>query len=155
MDFDDILNQWNVGVARKRKKQGLESPNSEFNNWLDQYPPGTGHVAEKEIHHKPQYRKKNHKVQKHHPQDSLNLHGYSCEEAEEELNNFMISMRKRNLRTGLIIHGKGLHSSGKPVLAPLVRQYLASSSVVVKFGRALNKHGGSGATWFVLDYRSR
>ncbi len=155
MDFGDILNQWDVGISRKKKKQSLESPNSGSNNWLDQYPPSSGHVAEKEIHHKSQYRRRNHKVHKHHPQDSLNLHGYNCEEAEEELNNFMISMRKRNLRTGLIIHGKGLHSPGEPVLAPMVRQYLASSSVVVKFGRASNKHGGSGATWFVLNYRSR
>ena len=64
-------------------------------------------------------------------------------------------MRRRGMRKGLVIHGKGNHSAEGSVLAPLVRDFLEMSSEIGEFGRAARKDGGSGATWFILRQRSR
>jgi len=124
-------------------------------NWLDKYPPDIraleakvrgDSVNREEI--RVNWKRKNH-------QDVLDLHGSTGPEARKEIEVFISSMRKRGLRKGLIIHGKGLHSKGQAILSSLVRDCLESSSEVGEFRRAEAKDGGSGATWFILRQRSR
>jgi DNA-nicking Smr family endonuclease len=54
------------------------------------------------------------------PQEELDLHGCSAEEAEERTEDFIRKARQKGKRTLLIIVGKGLHSDGKAVLPDIV-----------------------------------
>jgi len=124
-------------------------------NWLDSYPPDARALGDKDDGDsvsrnevRVNWRRKTH-------QDVLDLHGLTGEEARAEIGIFIGSMRRRGLRKGLIIHGKGLHSNGQAILGSVVRDYLESSVEVGEFRRAEARHGGSGSTWFLLRQRSR
>ena len=67
-------------------------------------------------------------------QDTLDLHGMTELEARTALTGFIQSMMRRGLRKGLIIHGKGRHSSEGSILAPMVRQFLEGTNKVGQFG---------------------
>jgi len=47
----------------------------------------------------------------------------------------------------LLIHGKGNHSPGQPVLERVVRNFLEKCPHTGAFGKADRAHGGRGATW--------
>ena len=124
-------------------------------SWLDLFPPSRRAVREKEgAPQTPASRGRSIWRRGEH-QDTLDLHGLKFDEARREITRFITSMRRRGLRKGLIIHGKGLHSPEGSVLKPLVREYLESSGEIGEFGRAKPKNGGSGATWFLLRHRAR
>jgi DNA-nicking Smr family endonuclease len=84
------------------------------------------------------------------PQATLDLHGMNSREAEQALENFVFTCRRRGLRKVLIVHGKGHHSQGEPVLQGVVRRYLEKSPYTGAFGSADRKHGGRGATWVMV-----
>lgn len=65
------------------------------------------------------------------PQEFLDLHGLTSEEAERRVESFLLTARGKGLRTVKIITGKGLHSHGDPVLRNLMDQ----------MARALKSHG--------------
>ncbi|MFH7319696.1 Smr/MutS family protein [Desulfurivibrio sp. D14AmB] len=50
------------------------------------------------------------------PQEELDLHGLTAEEAEKAIRRFVVRCREIRLTTLRIITGKGLHSPGQPVL---------------------------------------
>ena len=54
------------------------------------------------------------------PQEHLDLHGLTGQEAEGKVTNFLLTARQKGLRTVAVITGKGLHSQGLPVLRDLV-----------------------------------
>lgn len=54
------------------------------------------------------------------PQESLDLHGCSVEQALQKTETFIGKARKKGKRTLMIIVGKGLHSDGRPVLPDAV-----------------------------------
>lgn len=54
------------------------------------------------------------------PQEHLDLHGLTGQEAEAKVTNFLLTARQKGLRTVAVITGKGLHSKGLPVLRDLV-----------------------------------
>ncbi len=56
------------------------------------------------------------------PQESLDLHGLNSDEAEQRVENFLLTAWKKGLRTVRIITGKGIHSEGDPVLRNLMDQ---------------------------------
>lgn len=90
-------------------------------------------------------------VKKMPPQDTIDLHGLTQEEARKTLNDFVTNARRRGLRKILIIHGKGIHSgAGDGVLSGLVRKFIESDSRLGQFGCADKTMGGSGATWVVV-----
>lgn len=145
MGFKHILAQW------ERQKSSAGS----MAHWLESYPPGKEECAEKEMNSDPPV-SEGHSVWHRRPhQDVLDLHGSTREEAARELAVFIQSMRRRGLRKGLIIHGKGLHSADGAILVSVVREYLEASSEIGELGRADRKDGGAGATWFILRQRSR
>ncbi len=155
MDFEKILKQWESEefktVSPPRKTGGGKAGSS----WLDRYPPGAEAVALKEAE-MPVPVSEGRSVWKRRPhQDTLDLHGMKGSEAELSMERFIASMRRRGLRKGLVIHGKGIHSPEGSVLSPLVRRFLEKSDEVGAFGKAARKDGGSGATWFLLRQRSR
>ncbi|MDC7219723.1 MAG: Smr/MutS family protein [Spirochaetales bacterium] len=84
------------------------------------------------------------------PQSTLDIHGLKGEEAKREVLFFIRNCRKRGLKKGLIIHGKGLHSPEGAVLRPMVRKLLSSHPQIKNWGKAPRNEGGEGATWFIV-----
>lgn len=82
----------------------------------------------------------------------LDLHGLHQDEAESRLNNFITDCKNRGLKKVMIIHGKGIHTSGTdPVLGKLVRSFIERDKRCGASGHPKNKaEGGTGATWVIL-----
>ncbi len=92
------------------------------------------------------------------PQAVLDLHGKTASEADALVTDFLVTSRRAGLEKVLIIHGKGLHSDGEPVMAEIVRKALEVNSLAGSFGPADRNLGGRGATWVRIrkrDYFSR
>jgi len=161
MGFDSILEQWesrkDTVKPSETKKNDSTRGNRVLENgeWLDAYLPDADVLALKNREERPPVSEGSSIWLKRAPQDVLDLHGLTGKEARDAMAAFIHSMRRRGLRKGLIIHGKGLHSADGSVLAPLVRNYLELSRDVGEIGRAARRDGGSGATWFILRQRSR
>ncbi len=161
MDFEQILNEWESGRKTKKnqdKHKKAKSPqdgtNSYNEKWIDLYPPGSDVLKLKDKEEVPPVSEGRSVWLRRPHQDTLDLHGHTEAEARAMITGFITSMRRRNLRKGLIILGKGLHSHEGSVLKPLVREFLEQSSDVGEFRTAAHKDGGSGATWFILRQRS-
>lgn len=56
------------------------------------------------------------------PQDELDLHGHTAEEAAQKIDAFLRTARVRGLRTVRLVVGKGLHSQLAPVLPGAAEQ---------------------------------
>ncbi len=54
------------------------------------------------------------------PEDELDLHGFSAEQAASRAESFLLSARQRSLKTVRIIVGKGHHSGGRAVLREVI-----------------------------------
>jgi hypothetical protein len=92
------------------------------------------------------------------PQAVLDLHGKTASEADALVTDFLVASSRSGLEKVLIIHGKGLHSAGEPVMADIVRRALETNSLAGSFGPADRNLGGRGATWVRIrkrDYFSR
>jgi len=160
MDFDRILEQWEkLHRVSESQDSAAEEPGKKTESvpadWLENYLPDALTVAARENEHKTPVSEGRSIWLRRPPQDVLDLHGFRGLEAREEMARFVNSMRRRGLRKGLVIHGKGNHSAEGSVLAPLVKEFLELSLDIGEFGRAARKDGGSGATWFILRQRSR
>lgn len=88
------------------------------------------------------------------PEARLDLHGMRQEEARQQLNYFIGECVKKGIRKVIVIHGKGIHTTGAdPVLGELVRKFIESDSRCGTSGHPkLKSEGGSGATWIILKY---
>lgn len=83
-------------------------------------------------------------------EETFDLHGYTSREAESEFASIIKECRRRKIRKGLIIHGKGVHSPEGSILQPLVWRLLDREPLVLEHGYANFKNGGNGATWFII-----
>ncbi len=86
------------------------------------------------------------------PEARLDLHGLHQDEAQESLNRFISDCKARGLHKVIIIHGKGIHTSGSdPVLGELVRRFIEQDKRCGASGHPKTKaEGGSGATWVLI-----
>ncbi len=176
MNMEDILQQWDNYQAKEKKKQEeikhnsvshkkanagprkediIEIQNSREINimekWLRQH--GTidkDKLAEENIE-KNKIQDRNY-VLNMKPEAVIDLHGLHQDEAEYKLNAFVTECKRRGLRKILIIHGKGLHTTGTdPVLGELVRKFIEYDKRCGTSGHPKSKQeGGSGATWVIL-----
>lgn len=82
----------------------------------------------------------------------LDLHGLHQDEAEVRLDTFITDCKRRGLKKVMIIHGKGIHTTGTdPVLGKLVRSFIERDKRCGASGHPKNKaEGGTGATWVIL-----
>jgi len=87
-----------------------------------------------------------------HPEARIDLHGLHQDEAEERLNWFITDCKKRGIRKVIIVHGKGIHTTGTdPVLGELVRRFIERDPRCGTSGHPKTKQeGGTGATWVIL-----
>ncbi len=157
MDFKEILDAW------EKKQTGRSTAGQQdMEELLSRYPPkgpkdagrppgdveSPGPDPQRAHQRRGNNEKSNHGNQE--PQASLDLHGMNSREAEQALENFVLDCRRRGLRKVLIVHGKGHHSQGEPVLQGVVRRYLEKSPYTGAFGPADRRHGGRGATWVAV-----
>ncbi len=140
MDFGKILERW----EESQKPQEKTEPRVDMGQALERFPPGPGAGEARDEAGKPQ---KQRKPQDPAPQAELDLHGMSALEAEAAIDRFLRDARARGLTKVLLIHGKGNHSPGEPVLQRVVRDYLEKCPFTGAFGRAERALGGRGATW--------
>lgn len=82
----------------------------------------------------------------------LDLHGYTELEANHHLTNFIQSALQEGIRSLLVIHGKGYNSdTDHPILKNLVNSRLRQFPSVLAFCSALQKDGGVGAVYVLLQ----
>lgn len=131
-DFGDILNQWEKSCGNESHATfDKDSQREKFD--------------EREKMRDSEY------VKKLQPQDTIDLHGLTQDEARKALDDFVANSKRRGLRKILVIHGKGIHSgAGDGVLSGLVRKFIESDKRLGQFGHADKTMGGSGATWVVV-----
>jgi DNA-nicking Smr family endonuclease len=82
------------------------------------------------------------------PDDELDLHGKTMEEAIRMVQHFLRAAHQRRLRSVVIVTGRGLNSGKEgPVLRGAVLNWLERNGAPYcrEFGQAPGKHGGAGA----------
>lgn len=80
----------------------------------------------------------------------LDLHGLTAAEARDALSLFFRDSASRGLAKVLVIHGKGHHSEGEPVLRKTVLRFLETSPLAGRHGTAERRQGGGGAVWVLV-----
>lgn len=129
MNFGDILDKWEAGGNRMVMDKDAEQEKR---------------AAQKNMA-RASY------IQKLAPQDSIDLHGLTQEQAWKALNDFVSNAKRRGLQKILIIHGKGIHSAdSKGALTGLVQKFVEGDQRLGANGKADKAHGGSGATWVAV-----
>ena len=129
MNFGDILDKWEAGGKRAVIDKDAEAQKSQ---------------AKKNMA-RASY------VQNLAPQDSIDLHGMTQDQAWKALNDFVAAAKFRGLQKILIIHGKGIHSAdSKGALTGLVKKFIEGDQRLGASGPADKAHGGNGATWVAV-----
>ena len=130
MDFGKILENW----EKKSKNSSRANP----------YPDKDSKILD-------QNRGRNLKVlKKMKPQATLDLHGLTSSEAEAELKKFLLNSKNKGYIKVCVIHGKGIHSSGKSVLKKVVDNVLRDCPYTGTTGFSQQKDGGEGSRWIIL-----
>ena len=76
--------------------------------------------------------------------DSLDLHGFRCEEAQEALNEFVENARQNGAGAVEIVHGAGVNSKGfNPKLKKLARLWLIRNEKVLAYAERPDNDGSS------------
>ena len=94
---------------------------------------------------------------------SIDLHGYSLEEANKAIEDFIIKSYKENINKLIVVTGKGIHSQNKKdpyvskdlgILKHSVPEFIKNNQKLMKkiieFKDAEIKDGGSGAFYIYL-----
>ncbi|MFW5995106.1 MAG: Smr/MutS family protein [Spirochaetia bacterium] len=151
-DFGDILEQWERRMQRKRENDAnavQEGTDAEsLAAIIEQYPPETTDVEESD--HDETEAGERLSPKRLPPEDSLDLHGMSGEQARRTLRRFLTESRARGLRKVLIVHGKGNHNQTPPVLKRIVAEELEASPIAGQTGVPSRELGGSGAVWVAI-----
>ncbi|WP_111413772.1 Smr/MutS family protein [Billgrantia lactosivorans] len=89
-------------------------------------------------------------------QAGLDLHGYSLDEARQELESFLREAAGSRLRCVLVVHGKAWGSSADyPVIKSHVNAWLREWPAVLAFCSARESDGGTGAVYVLLRRRGQ
>ncbi|PIE98772.1 MAG: DNA mismatch repair protein MutS [Treponema sp.] len=170
MSFADILEQWERQTAKPYGKKKLAKDKrlqkqSDTNAKAQQQDanrinPQELWMRRHGIIDKDSLAEKNHqgekspagkkRLQKIPPDDTIDLHGMTCEDAEVALRGFFHKAIANKFYKILIIHGKGNHSKNGAVLAPFVKQFLENHKNAGETGHPKHADGGTGSTWVIL-----
>lgn len=80
----------------------------------------------------------------------LDLHRVKVKDACRLVEEFVDDAVRRNLRTVMITHGKGVHSPAPGVMKSYVMHWLAENPLVLAWHSAQPRHGGAGATYVMV-----
>jgi DNA-nicking Smr family endonuclease len=138
-DFGDILEKWENNTHN--------SPKKAMNELLQDYK-----IYDKDADIKePSIPGEKRRVLLHKkPDDILDIHGFTSENAWLSLDNFFSNARENGCQKLRIIHGKGNHTKGLSTLGLLVRKYLEKCPFAGESGFEKSANGGSGAIWILL-----
>jgi DNA-nicking Smr family endonuclease len=130
---------------KKAKKESVE--HWEMVKWLSSHDVS---LDEKyDLEHAPRHRKKKKppSVASREPEEALDLHGLTVEEAASELKSFILGCKLKGCYLVKVIHGKGLHSPGEAKLKGLVADYLNhdGKNLISSWRCASPNQGGEGA----------
>jgi DNA-nicking Smr family endonuclease len=84
------------------------------------------------------------------PEATLDLHRKTVEEARRELWDFLQLSTRYQLRTVMVLHGKGDRAPRAGVLKSFVAQWLKGLPLVLAYHSAQSYHGGAGALYVLL-----
>jgi len=88
---------------------------------------------------------------KHQNQARLDLHGMKIDQARTAVYQFIMDCQRYNLRTVVIVHGKGLRSAtGQALLKSHTVHWLEQLDAVMAFHSAQAQDGGTGAVYVLL-----
>lgn len=164
MDFADILAQWEAqtqrpyGKKRLRKKEKREAAYRAENTktvhpidyWIHRYGvhDKDADMCEEKSFLDKQAEKKRLRTMR--PQAEIDLHGMTLEQASDALLTFFEYAIRKDYQKILIIHGKGNHSKGEPILARFVQIFLETHAHAGETGHPKGRDGGTGSTWVLL-----
>ena len=168
MNFEEILNQWEVQTqhpyGKKRMRSDAKNPtpityaveNTQTLNPMDYWLRRHG-VYDKDADNSENSSLFDNLAEKRRlramrPQAEIDLHGMTLEEAYGALVTFFEDAVRREYQKVLIIHGKGNHSQNGPVLARFVQKFLETNSHAGETGHPKGRDGGTGSTWVILKY---
>ncbi|WP_343802264.1 Smr/MutS family protein [Marinobacterium maritimum] len=81
----------------------------------------------------------------------LDLHGYTVDQARDELSAFIRDAARQQLRAVIVVHGKAHTQPGQPaLLKSCVNDWLRQLDPVLAFCSAQAKDGGTGAVYILL-----
>lgn len=87
-------------------------------------------------------------------QEGLDLHGYTIDQAREELSQFIHQAQRNGVNSVMVIHGKAHQEDGSsPVIKSYVNDWLRQMPAVLAFISAQPKDGGNGALYVLLKTR--
>jgi len=86
------------------------------------------------------------------PDDTLDLHGFSRDEAWDALSLFFNNAKNRGLEKVLVIHGKGSHTESQEsgILRKMTRDFIEHCPFAGENGYSSAASGGTGSTWVLL-----
>ncbi|MBA4501908.1 Smr/MutS family protein [Marinobacterium marinum] len=86
-----------------------------------------------------------------HWEAGLDLHGYSVDQARDELSTFIRDAARQQMRAVIVVHGKAFTQPGQPaLLKSCVNDWLRQLDPVLAFCSAQPKDGGTGAVYVLL-----
>jgi len=83
-------------------------------------------------------------------QARLDLHRKTLKQARDEILQFLKQCQRMDIRTVIIIHGKGERSDPPAMMKSHVATWLEQIPDIMCFHSALRQHGGNGATYVML-----
>lgn len=153
MDFAQILEEWEKGKSRKSSEPHNGEADAQsrhaLQRWLESeenwkyYDKGAP-----EEYSDPKATRGY--LRRMEPEDEIDLHGMSLEQALAGLEQFLNEALHRGLRKVQVVHGKGNHSKGEAVLPKAVFEYLQQSPIAGELGTPRREKGGAGATWVII-----
>lgn len=180
MDMNDILNQWDKLQSEKKQSKTpvkqvshkkANAPTKEEKElksekefeaqsapginpmelWLRRYGTVDKDKIAEESSEREKFNDRNYLLNMK-PEAHIDLHGLHQDEARVRLESFVTECSCRGLRKILIIHGKGIHTTGTdPVLGEVVRRFIENDKRCGTSGHPKTKQeGGTGATWVLL-----
>jgi DNA-nicking Smr family endonuclease len=152
MDFGAILEKW-------YNRQGLtvsaeHSPEKKVNP-IDSWIRKNG-VYDKDAEEggvKASAAEKRRRLRNMKAQAALDIHGMTRDEAWRALETFFHESLRLDREKILVIHGKGNHTAGEPVLKRMVMDFIEHCPNAGESGRGEAAAGGQGATWVILKKR--
>ncbi len=115
-----------------------------YDNDIDQ--PEYIFFARSGLQHRVQHQLRTGKIK---PEATLDLHGFTVDEARIAVSEFLTKTHVHSLRAIKIIHGKG--QTRGPVLRNKVYQWLPQCTFVLAFCSAITSDGGTGAVYILLS----
>lgn len=166
MNFGDILNEWDD--VKKREPRSVEGnpvpppkekapPNAREGMiaWMNRYGVPDKDDSRDEGDPRNEAARERERLERMRPEASVDLHGLSLDDALARLRLFLDDSVRSGYKKVLIIHGKGNHSEGDPVLVGGVSRFLEGYSAAGKRKAADKAWGGRGALVLYLKGNGR